>query len=107
MTNEQSGNPRIDICSLLDALDALDSADASSESDALSYRSNSHDGLTEIDSDHELGHSPCASPCAALTASMAGFARAEREAPTHRVGLACATPKRDTPAAEHLADRQK
>jgi hypothetical protein len=35
---------------------------------------------------------------------MAGFADAEKEAPAHRVGLACATPKRDTPVAEHLAE---
>jgi hypothetical protein len=52
-TERTSGKTRIDIGSLLDALDALDSAEAS-DSSPLSYRSNGHDGLTDIDSDHEL-----------------------------------------------------
>jgi len=54
-TNERTPEKaRIDIGSLLDALDALDSGDEASVSSPLSYRSNGHDGLTDIDSDREL-----------------------------------------------------
>jgi len=54
-TNERTtGKARIDIGSLLDALDALDIGDEASDSSPLSYRSNGHDGLTDIDSGHEL-----------------------------------------------------
>ena len=52
MTTERtSGKARIDIGSLLDALDALDSEAEASDSSPLSYQSNGHDGLTDIDSD--------------------------------------------------------
>ena len=46
--------PRMDIASLLEALEAAgEETDSSTQSSPLSYRSNGHDGLTDIESDSD------------------------------------------------------
>lgn len=50
----QSEAPRLDIASLLEALDAAgEETESSTQSSPLSYRSNGHDGLTDIESDSD------------------------------------------------------
>jgi hypothetical protein len=52
--------PRLDIASLLEALEALEAIEEtdSSTSSPLSYRSNGHDGLTDVDSDSDSFDAP-------------------------------------------------
>ena len=53
-TNPRPVPPRLDIASLLEALEAAgEETDSSTQSSPLSYRSNGHDGLTDIESDSD------------------------------------------------------
>lgn len=95
----------IDIALLLDALDALDALDcgtetSSSESSPLSYRSNGHDGLTDMDSGDD-SHAPSGhqEPAFALTPRDGGLSENRPEKSTPRKSGQNGTDRKGKPSA--------